>query len=133
MKYLKAFISGLAFPAVFLPFIYSLLYTSGNVALRQYPLHLIPLFIPIIFGFWNIIYFWLGNSYPIKNKNTRILFHGALLGLILAFIGVFKIGLPALLFSLTGTIQYLPLIVAPILYALIWRYIVNPLNNILVK
>lgn len=129
--YLKAFVAGLAFPATLLPFIYSILYFSGHSAVKDLPLQFIPHFVPIIFGLWNIFYFTIREKCSIKNRNVRLWVWGALLGFIGALIGVFLIGLPELLFGLTGVLQYLPLIGAPIFYGLIWRYIVSSLNDLL--
>ncbi len=61
----------------------------------------------------------------------RLWVWGALLGLIAALIGVFIISLPELLYGLKGPLQYLPLIVVPIFYGLIWRYVVGSLNDLL--
>ena len=131
MKLLKAFIAGLAFPATLLPIVYLILYLSGHSEVRSQPLQFMPLFIPIVFGLWNIIYFAIGEKCPVKNKSMRLWIWGALLGLLVALIGVFIIGLPKLLFGFTGSMQYLPLIVVPIIYGLIWRYIVSVLNSLL--
>lgn len=130
-KFLKVFIAGLTFPATILPFIYSFLFLSGNNAVINIPVQFIPHYLPIIFGLWNMLYFALGENNPIKNKNMRLWAWGALLGLIAALIGIFIIGLPELLYGLTGPLKYLPLIVVPVFYGLIWRYVVSSLNNLL--
>jgi hypothetical protein len=130
-KYLKVFIAGLAFPATILPFIYSSLFLSGHNAVINIPVQFIPHYLPIIFGLWNMLYFAIGEKCPIKNKYRRLLAWGALLGLIATLIGIFIIGLPELLYGLTGPLQYLPLIVVPIFYGLIWRYVVSSLNDLL--
>ena len=129
--YIKIFIAGLAFPAAVLPFVYSLLILSGHSAGEMFPLQFIPHFLPIIFGLWNMLYFAIGEKCPIKKKSTRLWVWGALLGFIAALCGVFMIGLPELLFGLTGALQYLPLIIIPILYGFIWRYIVSAINDLL--
>ncbi len=129
--YIKIFIGGLAFPATLLPFVYSLLIFSGHSAAITIPLQFIPHFLPILFGLWNMLYFVIGEKCPIKNRNIRLWGWGALLGFIAALSGVFMIGLPELLFGLTGALQYLPLIIIPILYGFIWRYIVSAINDLL--
>ena len=130
MKHIKAFIAGLAFPATLLPIVYSVFYVSGLQSLRTYPLQFAPLFAPLIFGFWNVLYFMIGARCLGKNQNARLLATGACLGFLLADIGVFGLKLPGLLFGWSDARQYLPLIGAPILYALIWRYIVKYLNEL---
>ncbi len=131
MKHIKAFIAGLAFPATLFPFVYSVFYMSGLQSLRIHPkLQFAPLFVPLIFGFWNVLYFMLGARCLGKNQNARLLVTGACLGFLLADIGVFGLKVPGLLFGWSDARQYLPLIAAPILYALIWRYIVKFLNEL---
>ena len=62
--------------------------------------------------------------------NMRLLVTGAVLGLLVALCGVFWLDLPTLL-GMPSTIRYLPLFIAPIIYAILWRYGVKPLNNLL--
>ncbi len=62
-------------------------------------------------------------------ENTKLLITGAVLGLILAVIGIFWIELPTII-GLTGNAIYFPLLAAPIAYALMWRFIVKPLNRL---
>jgi len=130
MTYIKAFISGLAFPATILPIAYAILFFSGNLAVIHMPLYFFPLFLPLIFGVWNILYFAIGDRCPVKNRSLRLWVTGIILGFLVALFGVFVIGLPNLLFGFTGLLQYLPLIIAPIIYGLIWRYVVGNLNEL---
>ena len=130
MDKLKAFIAGLAFPATVLPIVYTILYLANHDAVVSLPLQFIPLFLPLVFGLWNMLCFMFGDRCPIKNKSAHLWFTGASLGLLVALVGVFIIGLPELLFGWTGTMQYLPLIFVPIVYGLIWRYIVGYLNDL---
>ena len=78
-----------------------------------------------------MLYFAIGEKCPIKNRSIRLWGWVALLGFIAAWGGVFMIGLPELLFGLTDALQYLPLIIIPILYGFIWKYIVSAINGIL--
>jgi len=131
MNYIKRFIAGLAFPATLLPIAYTVAYCLELGSIRSEPLQFMPLYIPLVFGLWNILDYSFGSSCPIKDKNIHQWVNGALLGLIVALVGVFYLGLPEKLLGLTGTSQYLPILIIPFLYALIWRYIISPLNDAL--
>jgi len=128
--YIKAFIAGLAFPASLLPIVYAILYVSGHRAVINVPLQFFPLFLPLVFGVWNILYFAMGKCCPVKGRYLRLWVTGAILGFLVALLGVFVIGLPTLLFGFTGALRYLPLVIVPILYGVIWRYIVGNLNEL---
>ena len=131
MNPLKAFIAGLAFPAAAVPILYSIFYFADLGEIRNIPFQFFPLYLPIIFGLWNMIDHLIGKRCPIKNRNLHLWFNGILLGFILALVGVFIVHLPTLLFGLTGGWEYSPLIIIPILYGLIWRYIIKFLNDLL--
>ena len=130
MNHSRAFIAGLAFPAVLLPVVYLILNQTGLMVAISLPLQFPPLFLPIIFGFWNVLYFAIGRRHPVKAKNSRLWVTGIILGLIVASFVVFVSDLPELIFGITGGSNYLPFIIAPIIYGLIWRYIVNSINNL---
>lgn len=123
---LKAFIAGLVVPSVILPLI---LCTALHVEKSQ--ILMIPFlhFIPLIWGGWNVIYFLLFKHLS-TDVNGRLLITGAALGLIVAIYAVFQLDLPSQL-GLPGYMHYVPLVVAPVLYALLWRYAVKPLNTLL--
>ena len=130
MNHSRAFIAGLAFPAVLLPVVYLILNQTGLMVAISLPLQFQPLFLPIIFGFWNVLYFAIGRRNPVKAKNSRLWVTGIILGLIMASFVVFVSELPELIFGITGGSPYLPLIIAPVIYGLIWRYVVNSINNL---
>lgn len=130
MNHSRAFIAGLAFPAVLLPVVYLILNQTGLMVAISLPLQFQPLFLPIIFGFWNVLYFAIGRRHPVKAKNSRLWVTGIILGLIVASFVVFVSDLPELIFGITGGSNYLPFIIVPIIYGLIWRYIVNSINNL---
>lgn len=130
MKYLKAYLAGIAFPATLLPIMYLSLFFGGHSAMRAGDLILMPLLLPMLFGLWNGVYFMVLKSCPLKKEGSRLWAHGMILGLLVALIGVFIIGVPKILFGFTGILQYLPLIILPIIYGLIWRYVIAYLNQI---
>lgn len=127
---IKAFAAGAVFPTAVLPFVYAILFFFGHAGVHSAPLQFMPLFLPIIFGLWNVLYFKIGGRCPVKSRSSRMACHGALLGLMAALFGVFLFGIPELIFGITGGLRFLPLVFVPILYGLIWRFIVGPLNNL---
>lgn len=126
MKHLRAFIAGIVLPSVLIPvFLYAALYLGKPQLLSVPALHLIP----IVWGLWNILYFAVGEKVLPVESNVRLLLAGGILGLLVAFVGVFYLHLPALLGL--SKFYYFPLVAAPIVYALLWRYVVQPLNTLL--
>lgn len=127
MNYVKAFAAGITVPSIILPVVLYIASTTGHSQiLNVLFLHLIPL----IWGVWNILHVTFFHELLKKDMNIEWLVSGAVLGLLVATIGVFWIHVP----SLTGipeSLTYLPLVAAPIVYAILWRFVVKPLNELL--
>jgi uncharacterized membrane protein len=127
MKWLKSFIAGIIVPTIILPICTLIFLYIGKKEILTIPfLH----FIPIIWGFWNMFYFAFLKNVLSDNQNTRLYTTGAILGFLVAIYGVFWFDVPTLI-GLPEQIRYLPIIVAPIVYALLWRFLVKDLNHIL--
>ena len=127
MNYLKAFIAGITLPSVLVPIFLCIAHWMGKTQVLTVPfLHLIP----VLWVVWNVIYFAGLKEVLPKDRNINLLLIGGILGLLIAAYGVFWLKIPLLL-GLSPSFFYLPLILAPILYALLWRYIVAPLNDLL--
>lgn len=125
-KYIKAFIAGLVLPSVLTPIILEIAIKSGRPqALSLFFIHLLP----IIWGIWNMLYFLVFKSFS-HNRGARLMLTGAVLGFGLAVYGVFGLDVPTLL-ALPAYMHYVPLVAAPIVYALLWRWGVGPINNLL--
>lgn len=127
MKYVKMFIAGMAFPCFVIPFLFWIAssYQKGHVLAIPF-LH----FIPLIWGVWNILYFTIFEKILPGNSTTKLLITGGVLGFLVASYGVFHLNIPRLL-ALPESITYLPLIGGPIIYAIFWVLIVQPLNRLL--
>lgn len=120
MKAFRALISGIVFPTLFLPVLLCLASFLSKPLIYQVPfLH----WLPLIWGVWNILYVF------ILKKWMPIAVAGGILGLLVALYGVFWLHIPEML--RIESIRYLPLIGAPLLYALLWRYVVEPTNKML--
>lgn len=126
MKYVKAFMAGIVVPSIILPIILFFALLAGRPQVLTIPLlHFIPLF----WGIWNMLYFaFFKKAFPGKVK-VRLLLTGGLLGLLVAICGVFLSDFPAAI-GLPRVLDYLPLILAPVIYALLWLYVVKPLNDL---
>lgn len=121
-KLLKAFIAGLTVPAViFGVFLYVALYFKLPIEF----LYVFPL-APIVWGLWNFAYVEYINYFPAEHHLGGA---GALLGFILALLGIFVIDVPKVV-GLTGYYKYALLIIVPVFYYLIWHFLVHKLNRI---
>lgn len=130
-KIVKAFLAGMGFPAVFLPIAYTLMYVFKGNALHAIPFQFIPMYVPILFGLTNILYLNMRDGASVQSANSSLWITGACLGFIVALIGVFAIHIPTLIFGLHQSLEYLPLILLPIIYGAIFRYIIKWLNKTL--
>ena len=124
-------LAGMAFPALALPLIYTVLYFYNPALIQLHPLQFIPMYIPILFGITNILYLKMGYHFFINDENAKLWLTGACLGVIVAILGVFILKLPALVFGLNEGFQYLPLLFLPVVYGALFRYIVKFMNHAL--
>lgn len=125
MFYFRAFIAGLVIPSILLPIALLIAAQQGkNAMLTFLPVHALPL----IWGAWNVFYFAFLRSILPGNAVQRMSIAGAILGLILGAVAVFIYDVPGVL-GFSHTYHYAPLIVAPILYAIVWGWLVRLLNN----
>jgi hypothetical protein len=89
---------------------------------------LFPIFIPLLYGIFGII-----NFFVIQQVGSMYSFTvGAMLGLMLSIIGRFVLNLPVLIFNFTKHNEYKVHVYAMVLYASIFQLIVTPLTNYLV-
>jgi len=127
MKLLKSFIAGIVVPSIILPILILLAVYLGKSQILTIPfLH----FIPVVWGLWNMLYFTVLKNILPENQDMRLLITGAILGFLVASFGTFYLDVPHLV-GLPDQIYYLPLIAGPILYAILWRFLVKDLNHIL--
>lgn len=130
-KLVKAFAAGMLFPAVFLPFAYTVLYVLELHAIPKHPLQFIPMYIPLLFGITNVLYIRLHDGVATQDINLGLWITGAILGFVVAVFGVYALHLPTIVFGFNGGMQFLPLLVLPVVYGAIFRYIVKRLNKII--
>ena len=129
-KFLKAFLAGVAFPATFMPIAYTLLYFFGPYGvLKSHSLQFIPMYLPIAWGIANVIYSQLSDGLSIQKNNAALWLTGIILGFLIAVLGVFIFQIPALVLGLRHGFEYLPLVLMPFIYGLIFRFIVKRINK----
>lgn len=123
MDLIRAFIVGSSLPAS----IYTLSYVGRSYGANptdqlHYPGFAIA--IPLLFGLSNAIV-----SNLIRYDNTRLKFalFGACFGLVLASIGLY-LDLPVQLFDMEESLQRMVLLIAPLLYAVIWAIPIYQMN-----
>ncbi len=129
-KFVKTFAAGMLFPAVFLPLVYTVLYVLELHNMPSEPLQFIPMYIPILFGITNVLYMRLQESAATQDINLGFWITGAILGFVVAVFGIYVLHLPVIVFGLSGCMQLLPMLVVPVVYGAIFRYIVKRLNKI---
>lgn len=129
-RYVKAFIAGMAFPGVALPLAYSALFMSKHQPLMHHPIQFIPMYLPLVWGLANMVYAKVyGNASP-KKANVGYWVIGIVLGFIVAAVGIYALHLPHAVFGVTRQYELAPLVIVPIVYGLVFRYIVKWLNKV---
>ena len=127
---LGAFVIGSSLPAT----IWTLTYTglammkkgAAGPDILAYPK--VAIAIPLLFGIANVLanigVCPAGWSYTI-----RMALVGAVFGLGLAMVGTFLLDLPRKIFGFDDSNWWVPLLIAPLMYAVIWGMGVNVLNR----
>ena len=126
MTYLRAFIAGTVFPTILLPIMLCLAVSYGKPEFQT--ISIID-WIPIIWGIRNILYLAFFVKVVKLDCSAKSFIWGAILSLILASDAVLSVHLPHLL-GIKAGYEYLPLLIAPIGYGLVWMLIVKRLNKV---
>jgi len=92
------------------------------------PYGLFLIFIPLLYGIFGVINYYVINKYGIKYSFVI----GMIFGLLLSLIGRFKLNLPQQLFNFTKKTEYKVHIYAIILYACIFQFIITPLTQYII-
>lgn len=130
-KFVKAFIAGMALPAVVLPIIYTLLYFNVRGLITARTLQFVPMFLPLAWGLANALCVKVQEDLKPRSINNSLLITGACLGFLVAVFGIFIAHIPTRVFGPNiDSLQFLPLILVPIIYALLFRYVVKWLNKL---
>jgi hypothetical protein len=92
------------------------------------PYELFPIFIPLLYGIFGLINYYIITNYG----NNYSIIVGMALGILLSIIGRFGLDLPIKLFNFTKNTSYQVHIYATIMYAMIFRLLVTPLINYII-
>jgi hypothetical protein len=142
--YLRAYMAGIFAPSLVLLLVLTIFILTRLVFHVPVPIERAIVFpmalVPNLFGFWNVLYIWLGRRVPIG-------FHGALLPLIMAPLGVLVARWAGVLAFGREGITWFDQITTPysmivptvcvefcamfVIYYLVWKYIVGSLNRVL--
>lgn len=125
MNLVKAFIAGIVIPSLLLPAGLYYAFFSGHREILEFPsVHLLPL----VWGIWNALYFASFKHFFLDHENRGLWITGAVLGLLVACYGIFYLHIA---FFGHPHVHYIPLVLAPIVYGILWRFGVKPLNHLL--
>ncbi|MBP9722121.1 MAG: hypothetical protein KBD64_03060 [Gammaproteobacteria bacterium] len=127
---LKAFMAGVTLPALFFPIAYIVLYTCNYAVRESHVIFMIPIYLPFFFGITNVIYYSSHRKCLINQYYTCLWFPGLILGLAVAVIGIFVLDIPSVLLGITSSYKYFLLLVVPIVYGLIFRFIIKWMNRL---
>ncbi len=130
-KFVKAFVAGMVFPGIFLPLAYTLLYVMDTRPIPTRTLEFVPMYLPIIWGFANAIFMHLHEGSSVKRLNAGLWVTGACLGFLVAVCGVFILNLPTIVFGELNGLEFVPLIILPVIYGAVFRYIVKWFNKMI--
>lgn len=119
--------AGIIFPSIVVPFLILIFYILGKKELISI---LFLHFLPILWGIWNVLYFTVFHKILPRNETLRYLITGGVLGLLIALFGVFILHLPNVL-GFPKSFTYWPLLIGPVLYAIVWLFIIKPLNHLI--
>ena len=142
--YLRAYMAGIFTPSLVLLVVLSVFIVTRLVLQIPVPIERVIVFpmalVPNLFGLWNILYVWSQRRLPIG-------FHGALLPLIMAplgvmmgkLLGVLAFGPQGITWFQQITLPYSLIVpwfcaefcVVLVIYYLVWKYIVGALNLVL--
>tara|TARA_B110000977_G_C11071735_1_gene489762 strand:- start:2204 stop:2596 length:393 start_codon:yes stop_codon:yes gene_type:complete len=92
------------------------------------PYGLFPIFIPILYGVFGIINYYIINNVGVYYSWLV----GILFGLILSLIGRFMLNLPILLFNFTKRTEYNVHLYAMLIYSCIFQFIITPLTKFII-
>lgn len=92
------------------------------------PYELFPIFIPLLYGIFGLINYYIITNYG-NNYSTIV---GMVFGILLSIIGRFGLNLPIKLFNFTKNTSYKVHVYAIIMYSVIFRWVITPSVNYII-
>ena len=126
-KNLNIFLNSSFFSVITIAYLGYAFYNKGRP--QDVSFELFVIFIPLVYGIVGVINNYITEMY---GDNYSLLV-GGLLGILLSTIGRFVLNLPTKIFDFNKSTEYQVHLYAMILYALIFRFIITPVNNYLIK
>jgi hypothetical protein len=123
-KMTKIFIVGSSFPIFLITMVYVGMAFNRSGRLSSVPYELFPVFIPVLYGIYSIINYYVVKSYGVNSS----LIVGIVFGLMLSTIGRFGLDLPRKIFGFTKSNAHMVHLYAAALYAMIFRFVVTPVT-----
>jgi energy-converting hydrogenase Eha subunit A len=93
------------------------------------PYELFPIIIPLLYGVFGVINYYVINKYGIHYSFVV----GMFLGLLLSVIARFQLNLPILLFNYTKKTEWEVHIIVPLIYGTIFSFITTPFAQYLIN
>lgn len=126
LKFFKALVAGMSIPAILLPLCYTAIYFLDPNSIRLGSVQVMALYVPIFFGLMNVAYVRVAKNFPAARHDNLLIAAGILLGLLVCYFQV-----PTLLFGLPHGWADKSIILLPVTYALIFRFLIKWCNNAL--
>jgi len=137
--YLRAYMAGIAFPTIYLPVMFLVVWLTGQMPTDMGPFLIFPMaVVPNAFGLWNMLFLAMNSRW-----HHPIGLHGAVLPLFLGPLGL-TVGIwHGVVRVVDGSLLYfnevrvytsflvVMLPIAFLVYYLVWKYIVGWLNGVL--
>lgn len=123
-NFIKAFIVASSLPCVLITMMYTGAAFKKAKRPSDVPFELFPIFIPLVFGLFGIMNYYIIKKYGINYS----LLVGVGVALALSFTGRFLLNLPIKIFNFTKENDWMVHFIAMPLYAGIFRLIVTPLT-----
>lgn len=125
IEYLKIFIISSSFLVFLITFLYLGISYKINGRPNNIPYEMIVIIVPLLFGIFGIINYYIIKKYNDKNYSIIV---GLIFGLLLSLIGRFYLKLPSKLFKLKN--ENIVHIIAMIIYGFIFRVILSPIYDL---
>lgn len=126
-RFFRALASGVTLPSIIIPLSYAYLnfFYPNSIKLFR-PTYISPLYIPILFGFTNVIYARFSSKLKENGRDNLLILCGVGLGIIVSTMHI-----PTYLFGVTNAWHDKSIIVLPLFYAIMFRFIIKWSNKTL--
>lgn len=126
-RFFRALAAGVTIPAIIIPLSYAYLNFFAPSSIKLFrPTYISPLYIPILFGIANVFYARFSSKLSHNARDNLLISCGVALGLIVSTLHV-----PTFLFGISNAWHDKSIIVLPLFYAIMFRFIIKWSNKTL--